>query len=78
MTKSFKGWFPECSAILTIFLRHGQKPSSLRSAEPHSSVGSLRTGGCWFNPRLSQYSFRGLMVAIATEFIVVSLLSKQA
>ena len=33
-------------------------------AEPHSSVGSVmdfRTGGRWFNPWLSQYSFRGLM-----------------
>ena len=33
-------------------------------AEPHSSVGSiadLRTGGRWFDARLGQYSFRGLM-----------------
>ena len=32
---------------------------------PISSVGSiadLRTGGCWFDPRLGQYSFRGLMI----------------
>ena len=38
-------------------------------AEPHSSVGSvadLRKGGRWFDPRLGQYSFRGLMVVIAT------------
>ena len=33
------------------------------STEPRSSVGSvanLRTGGRWFDPRLGQYSFRGL------------------
>ena len=43
-----------------------------------SSVGSvtdLRTGGRWFDPRLGQYSFRGLMVFIATGFIPLSLLS---
>ena len=36
------------------------------TAEPHSSVGSvadLRTGGRWFDPRLGQYSFRGLMIS---------------
>ena len=40
--------------------------------ELHSSVGSvadLRTGGFWFDPRLGQYSFRGLMIVIATGFI---------
>ena len=37
--------------------------------EPHGSVGDLRTGGCWFNFRLGQYSFRGLMIVIATGFI---------
>ena len=39
--------------------------------EPHSPVGSvadLRTGGRWFDPRLGQYSFRGLMIVIATGF----------
>ena len=43
--------------------------------EPHSTVGSvvdLRTGGCWFDPWLSQYSFRGLMIVIATGFIPLS------
>ena len=48
------------------------------NAEPHSSVGSvadLRTGGRWFDPRLGQYSFRGLMIAIATGFIPLSPLS---
>ena len=47
-------------------------------AEPHSSVGSvadLRTGGRWFDPRLGQYSFRGLMIVIVTGFIPLSLLS---
>ena len=47
-------------------------------AEPHSSVGSiadLRTDGHWFNPRLRQYSFRGLMIVIATGFIPLSPLS---
>ena len=48
------------------------------SAEPHSSVGSvadLRTGGRWFDPRFDQYSFRRLMIAIATGFIPLSPLS---
>ena len=49
---------------------------NLERAEPHSSVGSvadLRTGGRWFNPRLGQYSFRGLMmIVIATGFISLS------
>ena len=47
-------------------------------AEPHSSVGSVadfRTGGHWFNPSLSQYSFRGLMIIIVTGFIPLSPLS---
>ena len=46
------------------------------SADPHSSVGSvvdLRTGGRWFYPRLGQYSFRGLMIAYTTGFILLSL-----
>ena len=50
----------------------------LFSAAPHSSVGSvadLRTGGGWFDPRLSQYSFRGLTISIATGFITLSPLS---
>ena len=47
-------------------------------AEPHSSVGSvadLRTGGRWFDPRLGQYSFRRLMIVIATALIPLSPLS---
>ena len=46
-------------------------------AKPHSSVGSvmeLRTGR-WFDPWLSQYSFQGLTIVIATGFIPLSLLS---
>ena len=46
--------------------------------EPHSSVGSvadMRMGGRWFNPHLVQYSFRGLMIIIATGFIPLSPLS---
>ena len=44
-------------------------------AEPHSSVSGvadLRTGGRWFDPRLDQYSFRGLKMVIATGFIPLS------
>ena len=51
---------------------------TIDDSEPHSSVGSvadLRTGGRWFNPRLDQYSFRGLMIVIATGFIPLSPLS---
>ena len=47
-------------------------------AEPLSSVSSvqdLKAGGCWFDPRLGQYSVRGLMIVIATGFIRLSLLS---
>ena len=41
-------------------------------AEPQisfSSVQDFRTGSGWFNPRLGQYSFQGLMMVIATGFI---------
>ena len=47
-------------------------------AELHSSVRSivyLRTRGRLFNPQLSQYSFQGLMIVIATGFIPLSPLS---
>ena len=60
-----------CLIILSVGLM-------VRPAEPHSSVGSvadLRTGGRWFDPRLGQYSFRGLIIVIATGFIPLSLLS---
>ena len=57
---------------LLIFLL-GRQESSLRGQpSPHSSGGSvadLRTGGRWFDPLVGQYSFRGLMVIIATGFI---------
>ena len=39
---------------------------------PHSSVISvadMRTRGRWFDPRVGQYSFQGLMIVIATRFI---------
>ena len=46
--------------------------------ESQSTVGSvadLRTRGRWFDPRLGRYSFRGMMIVIATEFIPLSPLS---
>ena len=48
------------------------------NSEPHSAVGSvadLRTGGRWFDLRLGQYSFRGLVISIAIGFIPLSPLS---
>ena len=45
-----------------------------RKTEPHSSVGSvadLRTGGRSFDPRLGQYSLRGLMIVIVAELTAV-------
>ena len=48
------------------------------NAESHGSVSSVadfRTRGRWFDPRLGQYSFRGLMIVIATGFIPLSPLS---
>ena len=50
----------------------------LDSTQSNSSVGSvadLRTGGHWFDPRLAQYSFQGLMIVIAIGFIPLSPLS---
>ena len=50
----------------------------IATAEPHSSVVSvadLRRGGRWFDIRLGQYSFRRLMIVIATGFIPFSPLS---
>ena len=49
-------------------------------AEPHTcspvgSVADLRIGGCWFDHRIGQYPFRGLMIVIATGFIPISPLS---
>ena len=31
---------------------------------PIGQSQDLRTGGCWSDPRLGQYSFRGLMIVI--------------
>ena len=60
-----------------LFPLYFQKLSFSR-AKPNSLVGSvadLRTGGRWFDPRLGLYSFRGLMIVIATGFIPLSPLS---
>ena len=46
-----------------------ESPSSV------SSVQDLRRGGRRFGPRHGQYSFRGLMIVIATRFIPLSKLS---
>ena len=58
----------------------GENKSGSQSdlVEPHSSVGRiahLRTASRWFDPRLGQYSFRGLMIVIETGFIPLSPLS---
>ena len=48
---------------------------TLRRKKSHSSVGSvvdLTTDGLRIDPRLGQYSFRGLMRVIATGFIPFS------
>ena len=48
------------------------------TVKPLKLVGSaqdFRTGGRWFDPRLGQYSFRGLMKVTATGFILLSPLS---
>ena len=39
------------------------------------SVADLRTGCRWFDLRLGQYSFQGLMIVIAAGFIPLSPLS---
>ena len=54
------------------------KKVQILPAKPHCSVGSLpdlRTEGHWFDFRLGQYSFQGLMIVIATGLIPLSLLS---
>ena len=41
-------------------------------AEPHSSVGNLhdlRTEGRWFDTRLAQYSFQGLIIVVHCDRI---------
>ena len=58
--------------------KHNRIQEYNNAAKPNSSVGSvadLRKGGRWFDPRLCQYSFQGLMIVIATGFIPLSLLS---
>ena len=58
--------------------RPRSRSSSLLPAEPYSTVSSaqdLRTEGRWLDPRLGQYSFRGLMIVIATGFIPLSTLA---
>ena len=50
-----------------------------RFAEPHSSVGSAadsRTEGRWFDPRLDQYTFRGLMIVIHSSLTAVRCFDK--
>ena len=39
------------------------------------SVADFSTGGRWFDSRLGQYSFHGLMIATETGFIPVSPMS---
>ena len=39
------------------------------------SIADLRTGGCWFDLRLSQYSIQGLIIIIVIGIIPLSLLS---
>ena len=66
-------YFKPATAILWL-----EVTDQLLRVKPHSSVDNvlvLRTGGYWFDPRLSQYSFWGLMTVIATGFIPLSLLS---
>ena len=51
-------------------LFHGAWPNfKLVYAKPHSLGGGvmdMRTGGRWFDPRPGKYSFRGLMIVVAT------------
>ena len=50
----------------------------MTQAELYCLVGrvrDLRTEGCSFDPWLGQYSFGGLMIVSATEFIPLSPLS---
>ena len=82
-----KGETDCCQYFLLFYQKHsvslGHTKHSLvffahEVAEPHSSVDSvadLSTGGRWFDPRLGQYSFRELMIVIATGLIPLSPLS---
>ena len=67
-----KKLYERCVSTAAVSYIHNEQ------VEPNSSVSSvadLRTGGRWFDPRLGQYSFRRLMIVIATGFIPLSLLS---
>ena len=47
----------------------------VRSLQIRIDRADLRTGGRWFDPRLGQYSFRGFMIVIPPEFILLPPLS---
>ena len=68
--KSFMAGINQFSLPLTGTLRLAPLPI-------HKVIinADLRTGGRWFDPRLGQYSFRGLIIVIATGFIPLSPLS---
>ena len=54
----------------------GKQNHDLNAFAPSPTAADLRIGGRWFDPRLCQYSFRVLMVIIATGLaIILSLLS---
>ena len=77
LTRPYNGFFTWHSWRLLLENSDSEKRSEIWSRAPDSSVSSvvdLRTGVHWFNPRLGQYSFRGLMIVIATGFIPLSLL----
>ena len=66
-----------CLSIL-LGLRNTYKILMFKPEPPTVYVGSvanLKKGGCWFDSRLGQYSFRGLKIVIATGFIPLSPLS---
>ena len=53
-----------------VMLNNRSSPQS-----PFGSIRDFRTGGRWFDPFLSPYSFRKLMIVIATGFIPLSPMS---
>ena len=66
-----------CSQIVYQYSQTRALPPQAE-AEPHSSVGSvadLRTRDRWFDPRFGKYSFRELMIVVATGVIPLSPLS---
>ena len=51
--------------LLLVSFQQAKETVYFMIAEPQNSVGSvadLRTGGRWFDPRLGQHSFSGLMI----------------